>query len=209
MPRFKRRSRHAYSPAHFAIAASVSKSRQYLRSRFFGLNGLLSALVSLDSFIGGFLGSTACATGGAGGGAAGDGVALVLLEGVFSCTGTVAVAGATAGDVAAGGVGAAAATFVCVGAVAALGAFTAGFATGFGTCGIAAVAATGFCFKPSRSRSMGSKYANATPAAMTKAMSNNFLLSMLFLSRANPQYSTKLQTRRHQSFRFRRSLFIQ
>src|ERR1039457_150349 len=68
VPRLKRRSCHSYSPAHFAIAASVSSFRQSLRSKSFGLfvcvlvvgllvvlpdwDGLFAVLIVLESFNG-------------------------------------------------------------------------------------------------------------------------------------------------------------
>ncbi len=69
VPRLKRRSCHSYSPAHFAIAASVSSFRQSLRSKSFGLfvcvlvvgllvvlpdwDDLFAVLIVLESFNGG------------------------------------------------------------------------------------------------------------------------------------------------------------
>src|SRR5450759_74597 len=89
VPCLKRRSRHSYSPAHFAMAASVSSSRQCLRSKFFALSGLslagllavgllavwpdwdvvFAVLIVLASFNGGCKAWAGAATGGVAAGA--------------------------------------------------------------------------------------------------------------------------------------------
>lgn len=173
MPCLKRRSRHSYSPAHFAIAASVSSSRQCLRSESFGLSGLLVAglaagwpdwdgffavLIILASFNGGCRAwPTVATTGGAT---------------------DAATTGVTAGDGAT--TGAAADGF-------AAGAATPGFAAGAATRGVATgCTTTEPFFKPNRSRSIGSKYTNAAPPIITKLpTSTKLLMFMFFLSQAN------------------------
>jgi hypothetical protein len=170
VPLLKRRRCHAYSPAHFAIAASVSSFRQCLRSRFFGLSGLSMAgvlldLVVLEDFMGGWGARMGAATGPAAAGSS-----------AFDAAADIAVTGGTGAGTGAG----------CGAATAATGLVAGGWTTGAAeSVGATGFATAGSCFKPKRLRSRGSRYTNAPAATMTSIpMSNNIFLSTIFLSQA-------------------------